>query len=136
MKTKEEILKEYKVIDKSKYCVYALIKDDEIIYIGQTNGIEHRINFHNRIKEFDCYSIIEKDLTEVESVELETEYIIKFRPILNKAIRSTSKYKTKKALRHHFNVGSNVIENIIEYNGIKRVYFNIYLVSEVGKFIE
>lgn len=61
--------------------VYFLIKDNEIVYVGQSVRVYTRISSHEKTKDFDSVSWIR---CEVESLDyLESFYIYKFRPKLN-----------------------------------------------------
>jgi len=61
--------------------VYFLIKDDEIIYVGQSRNIIYRIGVHSRKVEFDSFSYIEVD-EELLSI-VEQSFIKRFNPRLN-----------------------------------------------------
>lgn len=74
-------------------CVYFLIKDSEIVYIGKTNEFFERISRHNRNIEFDSYYYIETPPEKQD--EVENFYIIKFQPKHNKTINKLEGYITK-----------------------------------------
>jgi len=61
--------------------VYFLIKNNEIIYIGQTTNLHARIATHRSNKNFDYFSFlpVEKDMLDIT----ERAYITKFNPKLN-----------------------------------------------------
>jgi len=61
--------------------VYFLIKDREIIYVGQSVNIASRIQTHSATKTFDCYSYALCNREELNA--LETKYIMFFKPKLN-----------------------------------------------------
>lgn len=67
---------------KRRICgVYFLIKDCEVIYVGQSVNIHSRIDEHDRVKDFDTFTYIE---CEKENLSyLEARYISKFKPKLN-----------------------------------------------------
>jgi excinuclease UvrABC nuclease subunit len=80
MKSKEKILSD--ATDIPTVCgIYFLIKNNEIVYIGQSINIHHRITNHCRDKDFDKVSIIECNKASLD--DLEKEYINKFQPIIN-----------------------------------------------------
>ena len=91
MKSENEILKT-KIDFKRNSFIYFLIKDNEIVYVGQTKAGLSRIFQHND-KKFDSYSIIECEQSELD--ELENEYIIKFNPKYNKTINLTDRFISK-----------------------------------------
>lgn len=87
MKTYEQILASKREF-KESYLIYALISNDEIVYIGQSTNILLRISTHlTSNKVFDSWSIIENLGTYTTSKEvnrLEEKYIRKFLPKYNK----------------------------------------------------
>lgn len=69
----------------SGFYVYALWKDDEIVYIGQTVQLEARLVVHTRDKDFDEYSYFKcRDGMEMDC--LESYLINELRPKYNKAL--------------------------------------------------
>lgn len=96
---KEEILKHKRSIKKEFYCIYALIKNNKIVYVGQSSNILGRLSNHlNSNKNFDSWSIIESwsyiDSDSFNKKEL--EYIKKLKPKYN---RELEKKRYKKKLR-------------------------------------
>lgn len=65
--------------------VYFLIKDNEIIYVGESENIIYRIGQHLKAYDFDSYSYIKIDGNKDELRKNETAYIHDFKPSLNKA---------------------------------------------------
>jgi len=96
MKTYEQILASKREF-KESYLIYALISNDEIVYIGQSTNILLRISTHlTSNKVFDSWSIIENLGTYTTSKEvnrLEEKYIKKFLPKYNKIYNA--KYQNK-----------------------------------------
>ena len=45
----------------SQYFVYKLLNKEEIVYVGQTTGLDNRINQHKADKVFDSVLVIEVD---------------------------------------------------------------------------
>ena len=67
-------------------CVYALIKDDEVVYIGQSYNIMARLTDHiNSNKVFDSYAIVEwcENKSSDYVLDVEKKYIKELRPIYN-----------------------------------------------------
>lgn len=67
-------------------CIYALIKDNKIVYIGQTYDIMQRLSAHiDSHKVFDSYAIVEwvqnKDSKYIS--DLEADYIKQLKPKYN-----------------------------------------------------
>jgi excinuclease UvrABC nuclease subunit len=87
MKTKKEILSSKREF-KEDYIIYALINNNEIVYIGQSKNIVVRLSSHRTSnKVFDSWCIVENLGTYTTSKEvnrLEEKYIRKFLPKYNK----------------------------------------------------
>ena len=87
MKTKKEILLSKREF-KNDYIIYALINNNEIVYIGQSKNILLRLKDHRASnKVFDSWCIVENIGTYTTSKEvnrLEDKYIRKFLPKYNK----------------------------------------------------
>lgn len=80
--SKKEILAKSKIDNADISGIYFLIKNNKIVYIGQSKSIAVRLAGHNHKGFFDCYSYIacnESDLDFMESM-----YIGIYRPELNK----------------------------------------------------
>lgn len=63
--------------------IYFLIKNKEVVYVGQTTQGYSRIQAHTD-KNFDSVYFIRCD--EYDLDELESKYVIKYKPIYNKAL--------------------------------------------------
>ena len=67
--------------------IYFLIKENEIVYIGKTTRLFNRMKEHTKTKDFDSYSFIELETTDVDLVnKIEKNYIIKYSPLYNNRI--------------------------------------------------
>lgn len=78
--------KDKKNVDElNSFCVYALWKDNEIVYIGQSTQLKFRINAHTKTKSFDEYSYFECE-SEAEMKAIESSLIIELQPKYNKLI--------------------------------------------------
>ena len=96
---KENILRNKRNIKKEFYCIYALIKNNKIVYIGQSSNILGRLSSHlNSNKSFDSWSIIDSwSYIDSDSFnKIEMEYIKKFKPKYNQEL---TKKRYKKKLR-------------------------------------
>lgn len=62
--------------------IYFLFNDDECIYIGQSVNVMARIGSHVKMKNFNSYAYIE--YPEEKLNEMETLYILTYKPILNR----------------------------------------------------
>jgi len=83
-----ELINQNQIIEKSisydsikKIGIYFLIKDKQIIYIGQSINIHNRLSHHSSRKQFDAISIIECNPDNLD--ELESLYIHAIKPCLN-----------------------------------------------------
>lgn len=61
--------------------IYFLIKEDVIVYIGQSINLAARLLEHERTKDFDSYTFIPCDSAQLP--DMEALYILKFKPSLN-----------------------------------------------------
>lgn len=61
--------------------IYFLIKDREIVYVGQSMNVAARVSQHKKTRDFDSWSWIPCDTQDL--LDLERAYIRKFRPELN-----------------------------------------------------
>jgi len=76
--------KRYRIISG----IYFLIKDKEIIYVGNTVDLHQRLKVHSKDKDFDSYNFI-KEKSRDKRLVLEYEFIKKFTPKLNKTTSNT-----------------------------------------------
>ena len=86
MISKRDVIEKCRPIKKEFYCIYALIKNKNIVYIGQTSSILSRLSSHlSSSKDFDSWAIIESfDYIDSDSFnKIEQKYISKFKPKLN-----------------------------------------------------
>lgn len=86
-----ELRSEGEIISKSEPLrsnsgIYFLIKNSEIVYVGQSVDVYSRMACHRREKEFDRFHIIPCEKEHL--LEIEAKYIAKFNPKLNVLGRS------------------------------------------------
>lgn len=67
----------------SQYFVYKLLDKEAIVYVGQTTGLDNRINQHKADKVFDSVMVIEVDSKDIMD-GLESHLILKYMPQYNK----------------------------------------------------
>ena len=79
------------------FYVYALWKDDEIIYVGKSINVIPRVSTHLKDKDFDSYSYIELN-GKNEMDFIESRLILKLQPKLNKTL-PTEGYISLKRIR-------------------------------------
>jgi excinuclease UvrABC nuclease subunit len=79
--------------------IYFLIKDRELIYVGQAVNIYNRVASHKSqgVIDFDSYNWIECNVPDLTAVEV--EYILAFRPRLNQRIPRCDRFVTQQILR-------------------------------------
>lgn len=79
--------------------IYALFKDDCLVYVGQSNNITYRVGTHiqNGEKDFDTYEVfpVPGNMTNADLNELEAETIRYFSPKYNKALAMGKGHKCK-----------------------------------------
>ena len=106
--------------------IYFLLKDDEVVYVGQTsNGIVRPLSHRN--KDFDTIKIIYCDILELDL--LEDKYIVKYRPRYNKTLNHAMRYSMMTArnkIRKIFNNNITItdLKKIIRLLDIELVEFN------------
>lgn len=96
-------------------CVYFLIKDEEIVYVGQTWNVYARIGAHIKSKEFDSVFMIDVHPSEMSNIE--AAYILKFNPVCNK-ILPASDFITEKRARGIY--GTRAITSLLSERRITR----------------
>jgi len=100
MISKDEILKKSRAIIKNNYYIYALISNNEIVYIGQTSTLAMRLGQHiSSNKVFDSWSVIEDLGSFINESDLnikELQYIYTFKPKYNSQSKSLNFNKNKK----------------------------------------
>ena len=85
----DEILKTKKpFVDESTCGIYFLIKNNKVVYVGKSENIGLRVRVHKYSKDFDSFTIINCDSSELKN--LERDYIFKFLPKYNKTVNVSS----------------------------------------------
>lgn len=77
--------------------VYFLLKNNEVVYVGQTKKGTSRINAHTN-KDFDKVKVIYCKIGELD--KLEDFYIKKYNPKYNKQLNFAMNYSLKRAKSH------------------------------------
>jgi hypothetical protein len=122
-----ELLSEKYIINNTftnnDYFIYFLIKNKKILYIGASiyNGIDANIRYivRNNYIEYDSYFILNCDINNVYT--LQTEYIIKFKPIYNLKLPKKnnlyiSEFGINKRWINKYGINYNSIININKLN--------------------
>lgn len=131
MKTKEQVLEGRIKLKERTSCIYALIKDDIIVYVGQSVNVEQRVQAHAFTKDFDSYSIIEENVDMNIINELEADYIINFNPVLNKTIHYNEKHLTIKQVRKKLRKQTRTIEKLMKLNNAEWSRFKTVDVTKI-----
>lgn len=90
-KTLNEVLSHAIEVTKPNFTVYFLLKNKEVVYVGQSENITARVSAHFRDKDFDSYSYFEVESRDQALLE-EAENILKFNPVLNNELNE--KYRS------------------------------------------
>jgi hypothetical protein len=64
-------------------CIYALYKNEEIVYIGQTISFLSRISYHIKDKDFDSFEIVDVIEDKAERLRRENQLIYLHSPYYN-----------------------------------------------------
>ena len=110
--------------------IYFLLKENKVVYVGQTiNNVYSWIGTHRQQgKDFDSYYFVECPIDSLDT--LEAYYTLVFDPIYNFQITSAKRYMTKDKLKKEFGVTKHVINKIIHTSGLKPVGREHYDVEE------
>ncbi len=125
--------------------LYALIKDGEIVYIGQTRRGITRILSHMKNKDFDSYAVMDmaffdedEDFYWDEMLEyFEEELIILLNPKLNRTIKGYV-YISVAKIQSIYNMSYWGVIKMLKNSDIKRYIFNskvYYHVEDVERLI-
>lgn len=110
--------------------IYFLIKKDQIIYIGQSVNVKHRLYAHKQDKDFDYYYVHECLPEELDT--LEAQYIVKYDPPENGPILPKNElYKTMTQIKELFGFTAWDIKKLLKNSNIKPIYKNYYLVKDI-----
>jgi len=113
--TKDIILQEQieKSVVNPKCGIYFLIKNNNIIYVGQSIDIWSRVMTHSLDieKDFDYFSCHFCDKPYLD--ELELKYILKFKPSLNRNLPPNNQYMTKQQLLKNLKIPVKILNQII-----------------------
>ena len=124
------ILNEKKIIKGNNCyipCIYFLISNNEIVYVGQTINFYGRLTAHikNKNKIFDSYFIEKHSKSKLD--DYETEYILKFRPIYNKKLPENSYYKSLPIIMRLYDIDNITVDFIIKESKLQICNFGTYI---------
>lgn len=101
---------EYRLKDVFFPCIYFLLKNEKVVYIGQTEYGLKRILCHVTDKHFDTIKILKCDKEHLN--EIETELIAKYQPNYNKSLTNAISVTRIKQLL--IKIGYRVRKNVIK----------------------
>lgn len=81
----------YKISKLVKPCIYLLLRNEQVVYVGQSTMGFKRIVNHYPEKDFDSVCII--DCSKENLNEKEIEYIVKYQPEYNINLSNTTSIK-------------------------------------------
>lgn len=135
MLEKDEILKRKKEISEEERClVYFLIKDNEIVYVGQTIQGLLRVYTHCGQKDFDSYFAIKCEKEKLN--EVEASYIVKFNPVLNGNLPKNTIFAGKQKIKKQLRIEGHAFNFIIRRYGIKMYAKNQLKIKDVKSAFE
>lgn len=108
----------------SRSCIYFLINNKIVVYVGKTQNGKRRITQHKNDKRFDEIYIIKCDYDEL--MELEDYYMMKYKPKYNLLYNTTRKnvIKTYDELRKKVDITIIELIDYIKENNIIIEKFN------------
>ena len=135
-KTIEELLADREPIEKRpEPTLYFLFREHDLVYVGYSIYPDRRIRVHatDDDKDFDSFTTIRYDRE--DHADVESAYIIKYRPEYNKTLPS-GRYKTKGGIRKALDIDSLTLNLILrEYNimptvQLSHTYYDLAAIPE------
>lgn len=120
--------------DTAGYCVYHLIKNNKVVYVGQSKCLKKRVIRHCYSEiDFDFVGIIKCDESDVSNME--ASQIVKHLPPLNKNLPKNDIYMPKKIASNKISeyISDRIIEIKSDYVGSRSEYIKA---SKIEKLIE
>ena len=124
---KEYLLNNLKERQESLCGIYFLLKNKEVVYVGQTTNFHQRIGAHKE-KDYDSYCFVKVEQNELDKAEIEN--IMLYKPIYNKQLNSemisleSIKNRLKKLKVESKKHNKRNIMNLIKNNDIEFFYFD------------
>lgn len=128
----DQILKSKTAIRKVA-SIYFLIRDSEMVYVGQSENAVQRVGSHlaEGAKDFDSYSIHNYEGVSCQELnDLEADCIVKFSPIYNHTLPRNAKYKSAAQLKEMLGIGGWAFRRLVKENNIQRVTLDHYRVVD------
>lgn len=112
--------------------IYFLIRENKIVYVGQSKSVVARLLSHYKYKNFDRFYYCK--VNESELNDYETYYILKFAPEENKTIPNNSYFKTIDQISKYFSVPVGIVDTVLREKSTRKFCFlgiYYYLVTEI-----
>lgn len=122
LRSVEQILEAKIDAPKQRSGLYFLIKDNEIVYVGQSSAVAQRVAAHRGVMDHDSYTFLPCEGAEAN--DLEAAYIIALQPRYNTAVPSNSQWKSAHAVRSYFNfVSIHHVQKAARAHDVETVMF-------------
>jgi len=114
--------------------IYFLVKQDEVVYVGQSVDFHNRVLAHKKLGviDFDTYSWIECKKADLNNME--AEYILKFKPVLNKGFPCCDRFVSSNALRSK-GLGKIKFKNYVAKSSHARYSFFDYIYYDLQELM-
>jgi len=111
--------------DEQPLCVYLLLNNMNIVYVGQTTDLRTRLKNHKKDKQFDYYysRFVPQS---IGANELEAELIVKYKPIYNKCLPPNERYASMNQIQDRLQISKDDIARIIKKYEVRPVFGNFY----------
>jgi len=93
-------------------CVYFLYLNDEVVYVGQSANLVVRLSGHSKQREFDSFSFITTEISELNNIEALS--IVEHKPTGNKTLPINDYYASHSKIASQ--VRDTVMDKITEYS--------------------
>ena len=105
--------------------IYALIKNDDVIYVGQSRNIAYRLINHLKTKDFDSFYACKcSDPNEMNRVE--AFCIVVLNPKLNVILPNNDLFLTLKQITQKFNTNFDDVKRLVSRHNIKSIWKDYY----------
>lgn len=102
--------------------IYFLFKDNELVYIGQSEDIYKRVPSHLFSKDFNNWNYIEYVNDDLNT--LEAEFILKYRPKHNKSIPMNNTWLSQGICKDKLGIGRVETNRLIRIEEVECIIFN------------
>jgi len=109
--------------------IYFLVKDFEIIYVGQSVNVSRRIIEHLKSKNFDSFFAIDCKSTGLN--DFEAHYIAKFSPVLNKVMPPSTLLVRLNDYLMFYDFDTALLESVLHSRGDFPAWRDYYRVEQM-----